>query len=929
VSLFRTPLSCVAFFCSPVLSHILLLEYKGVSCVTNFLSLLKYTHTHIYTYIYIHTASTSIMRGVSVLYMTAAVVCLFCISSTYRLSVMQPASAVSVSVERASRAVRQGLANQAQIATRVEALHTLLDRAHNALNLADTHLSRQGNTMSNDNNNSSTSSSSNNNSVAKPMMEIPTTRMITPQCGQGNSSDEACSENEDDKVATTYSTSKVIKVDPDKLTMKPKQLMTPEQPQAPPACPVDCCGMGCCRKPCLHNVTMNLTANWVVEALKQPLNPTNHLIQSTIARIKKIEDADIGATAAGDNLLYEPRLKLGLVLNKSDHVRIRDPDYLQKATPEELGRELNRLQGVVETLVDKIRNLQSAQSNIYERVNGVHKNKTHDEVVQEKAEANRLRRESEISKLVRNEVRILTNQVHTQLRLLKAQFLQSVRELLHGVRENLRSEFVRSKETDEKLEKIGLGQLSASQFEMDEERAMRIVKEKRRINEAISSRISQAFSKALAIRERVVGKLSEEEKEDGKTEKEPELHKNEPSPLALHDALHAAAVEAQEKAASDKKKLELRKAIAEEQKRESGAQDDDDDSAEEKREDHINLVKAALGIRGHGALSDAEQELARKFAERRSAFERTDDEQARREEEARQQAHEALAAALKLRASGDISGHRNLQKLKSLLMGAKKQAVANREAEEEHEELEALDDARERREQIKHEEQSDIKDESADKAEHTEKDEEEREADQLNEAHRRIRKVVSKLSGVGLADMKDKHVDVQSETERRREMKRAEEQKATKKLLAQVADKERDSRKAKLSDADKNKDGDAAATEEEDKQEAKQREEASEEAKRKKLARVRKRSTPADSTTSLLEEGARSQAAVAAQVAASLFNEYDSLQVPSDASPADYSTMMEDDLAADALRPSRLDRLSPDDPLAIAEAARLNEQYRE
>lgn len=48
------------------------------------------------------------------------------------------------------------------------------------------------------------------------------------------------------------------------------------------------------------------------------------------------------------------------------------------------------------------------------------------------------RREGEIAALVRDEVRILTNQMRTELDLIKSNFFSEIRELLYQLRESLK-----------------------------------------------------------------------------------------------------------------------------------------------------------------------------------------------------------------------------------------------------------------------------------------------------------------------------------------------------------------------------------------------------------------------------------------------------------------------------------------------------------
>jgi len=162
-------------------------------------------------------------------------------------------------------------------------------------------------------------------------------------------------------------------------------------------------------------------------------------------------------------------------------------------------------------------------------------------MIQERATAVKERKESEIAQLIRNEVRVLTNQMRTELLMLKGAFFSSMRDLLYQLRQDLQDNFMRGRENDKKLMAIALGQMSNGTQRMIDVLALKPVEEKEALSRAIGHKINKAFNAAQNLEKSVQASRSKQAVKQETVDRAQESFDNEPSRKELDAAISLEA----------------------------------------------------------------------------------------------------------------------------------------------------------------------------------------------------------------------------------------------------------------------------------------------------------------------------------------------------------------------------------------------------
>lgn len=368
--------------------------------------------------------------------------------------------------------------------------------------------------------------------------------------------------------------------------------------------------------------------------------PTDHLIQEAVAGIKRIEAKDLGAVAPGQTLDPEHMVKVQELLQRA-HAHKSPIDGSEDAA-----EALRKVGAVTEKLAVRVTKLDDAAEKLMSRIFSPEAGTAHGEqqAIVATAEAARLKRESEIASLVRNEVRILTDEMHTELRVLKSSFFSEVRELLLSLRSRLRTEFLRAEEAERKLAAMIGGTIRAKAVDLRDEVMLSPVQEKANAEAAISRSVDSAFNKAHRVAQEVMSRRNKAlETAEEADEAREELHRLEPAHGDLRKALqddaqaqrdadanalearedalvaegkeaHKSALQAADKAESDTERAakEVRadaKALTEEAEKEAAGRVDQsqkaaDERAAENAEESEREAATALKVRKSDVQSD-------------------------------------------------------------------------------------------------------------------------------------------------------------------------------------------------------------------------------------------------------------------------------------------------------------------------------------
>lgn len=448
-----------------------------------------------------------------------------------------------------------------------------------------------------------------------------------------------------DLVTPHISRHNPIKFDQNPRLVDPKPLVTPVMATPPPPPPPKTCD----KQPCKVDVKVQVQelydplkkaqehiANadknmkklgWVSDVLQEPRHPSNHLIQQTIANIKKVEAQDLGALAPGSQLNYDHSIQLeaaleqkkqeqayfgssvgtskSIVSSSLDHLTLPpSPMYsevkkgpapvsfesseesseessfssssssssaplsgslahqLASATSEKpkaqeltgpqrvvIAKALEKIGGVVDMLAARVADIDKSENMMFNKIYGAKAGSPDQQAVEKGAIEQKVvelkeKRENEIAALVREEVRILTNQMKTELEMLKSTFFSEIREILAGVQKDLKDEFMRSRENDEKLIRMATGKFPKGHASILDLLAMKPVQEKKAYDEAIGSHINKAFSVSQNLARQVWASRSAEAVKQEEKDNAVDAYENEPSKKALEAAIAIEATQA-------------------------------------------------------------------------------------------------------------------------------------------------------------------------------------------------------------------------------------------------------------------------------------------------------------------------------------------------------------------------------------------------
>lgn len=167
--------------------------------------------------------------------------------------------------------------------------------------------------------------------------------------------------------------------------------------------------------------------------------------------MKKTEQKDTGNTAPGDFLPNEPIGLLGAIkpllqevgapdLTGVDDIVSIDDAANQKERTAMMARVLRQIGAVVDRLSNRVAEVNIGQDELAARLTRK-QNSTEAQEMELRARAARVKKEGEIANLIRDEVRVLTNQMHMQLNSLKSVFSAEIRNHLRDLRGQLRVSF--------------------------------------------------------------------------------------------------------------------------------------------------------------------------------------------------------------------------------------------------------------------------------------------------------------------------------------------------------------------------------------------------------------------------------------------------------------------------------------------------------
>ena len=99
---------------------------------------------------------------------------------------------------------------------------------------------------------------------------------------------------------------------------------------------------------------------------------------------------------------------------------------------------LENIGNTVKKLAEKMAAIDAKESQFMNQVFGNKNGTTESDMILKMARQNRIKREHEVAALVRDEVRILTNQIAVELQQLRVNFFSDIREMLYDLRQNLK-----------------------------------------------------------------------------------------------------------------------------------------------------------------------------------------------------------------------------------------------------------------------------------------------------------------------------------------------------------------------------------------------------------------------------------------------------------------------------------------------------------
>jgi hypothetical protein len=295
---------------------------------------------------------------------------------------------------------------------------------------------------------------------------------------------------------------------------------------------------------------------WAEKLVVEPRNPTNHLIQEAMAEFKNVEARDVGSLAPGNELKYDYRVVLqkGTEVSAAGNVKRVPP--LTDDKPDSVANAMRMLGAVAEALAVRVSDVDANNKKLLQLLfrdkskPGTREDAERDQIELLTAQA-RKRRETEIAALVRDEVRLLTNQMNTELRILSTNFLSEIREILNGLRESLREEFVRSTEENRKMLALIKGDLPKGQRDLLDELTLMPVRQRENLNRIIGAKTNLAFSAAQSLVRQVMAAKNAFDREASEASDEEKAAAAEPSAAALFTAMRKSGDSMRERDAKE------------------------------------------------------------------------------------------------------------------------------------------------------------------------------------------------------------------------------------------------------------------------------------------------------------------------------------------------------------------------------------------
>lgn len=299
------------------------------------------------------------------------------------------------------------------------------------------------------------------------------------------------------------------------------------------------------------------TTGYVGEMLAEGRNPTSHLIQRVISTVKAAEGHDVGNVSPGDTLEFDQKLVINDGASSKAAAKAVIPS-LNGNEREVVAKTMQKLGTVVDEMATRVAKLEKSEADTIEKLTPAKDSKTanseQDRLETLRKNANILQ-ENEVASLVKNEVRILTNQIALRLRLLKENFMAEITEMFTDLRGKIGNEFVRATEEERRI--VSKLNDPTESLHLKEELLVKPIREKQRISDAIAETIDRAFDKSANLADEITAQNLKAKKQYELQKKNEDEKSHEPTKHMVDSVLGQASVKARE--IEKQKKLELQK----------------------------------------------------------------------------------------------------------------------------------------------------------------------------------------------------------------------------------------------------------------------------------------------------------------------------------------------------------------------------------